>query len=277
MQDPNMRSKDVLTTGAVRPWHVLFILVLAYAVGFVAGHKLTLGIDEPVRPYLRIAVITVISAFLYLVFSVVVPELRRALPALFARPIVGIQRGDIGWAIATMLCWGYGFYRVAALLPVLRLWPGAYDDMRLVESVPAFEPRFLLVIGAMVVLAPLGEELMFRGFLMNLWIARKGRWFGVIASSIVFGLFHWEGAVFAGILGIALALIYLKYDSLWPGIALHALYNATTPFWALGGLVSVKPRGDASNPSHWILEIGLAILFFPAAWQFWRRFRPRGA
>lgn len=277
MHSPDIRSKEVMTAGAVRPWHVLFILVFAYAVGFVAGHKLTLGIGEPVRPYLRIAVVTVITAFIYIVFLVVVPELRRALPLLFARPGTSILPGDIGWAIAAMTCWGYGFYRVAALLPVLHLWPGAYDDLGFVEAVPAFEARFLLVIGAMVVLGPLGEELMFRGFLMNLWIARKGRWSGVILSSMVFGLFHWESALFAGILGVAFALIYLKYDSLWPGIALHALYNATTPFWVLGGLVAVKPRGDPANLSSWTFEIVLAILFFPAAWQFWRRFRPRGA
>jgi membrane protease YdiL (CAAX protease family) len=269
-------SKSVLVAGAVKPWHVVFVLLVAYAVSIVAGDKLTHGIDEEARPFIRLAVVSAIAAAIYIAYSLAVPEFRRELPMLFARPAQRVKVEDISWTVIAMAAWGYGFYRVAVLLPVLAMRPDLYDAMHFVEAIPPFEPRYLLVIACSIVIAPLGEELMFRGFLMNLWIARKGKWFGVIVSSVVFGLFHWDGALFAAALGVLFALVYLRYDSLWPGIGLHALYNATTPFWLVGGLVATKPRADAANPAHWILELLLAFLFFPAAWQFWRRFRPRG-
>jgi len=271
------RTRAALAGVAVRPWHVVFILLVAYAVGWVAGHKLTLGVEPALRPFVHQVVANAIAAAIMAAYAIVVPELRGALASLFARPAVTVRGADIAWAIAAMLCWGYGLYRVAVILPVVSRWPGLFEHFALVEDVPRFEAKYLLMIATMVTAAPLGEELMFRGFLMNLWIARKGTVAGVAWSSVVFGLFHWDSALFAAVLGLILALVYLKYESLWPGICLHAFYNATTSFWLAGGWFATKPRAAPGELSHWAPELVLAILFFPAAWFFWRRFRPGAA
>jgi membrane protease YdiL (CAAX protease family) len=207
-------------------------------------------------------------------FTLVVPEFRRALPILFQRPRLLVSRADAALAFAVTLCWGYGLYRAGFCLPVLQVEPEWFKAFGLSDAMPEFKARYLLILGGIVIVAPFAEELVFRGFLLNLWVARWGACVAIVASSIFFGVMHWERALFAGVLGVALALVYLKYDSLWPGIALHAAYNLLTFYWFLGGFFGVKDRATVQDPSNWIPEIALAILFFPFAWLFWRRFRP---
>jgi len=266
--------KDVLTQGAVKPWHVIFIVLVAYVVGGVAADKLLRVFDSGLRPYVRDGLSVSIAAVIMIAYTLVVPEFRRVLPILFRRARVPVTRTDAGWAFAVALCWGYGLYRAGFCLPALQLKPEWFSVVGLNEAMPDFQFRYLLLLAGPVLLAPLAEELVFRGFLLNLWIARWGVWPAIIASSLFFGAMHWERTLFAGVMGVGFALVYLKYDSLWPGIALHAAYNLLTFYWLLGGLFSIKDRATVQDPSNWIPEIALAILFFPFAWLFWRRFRP---
>lgn len=86
----------------------------------------------------------------------------------------------------------------------------------------------LFMLAGAGILAPLGEEMVFRGLLYP-WL--KGR-FGVpaaiIASGVLFGLFHVHPdlAVRAMALGIALGFIRERAGSLWPCVAAHAVNNS---------------------------------------------------
>ena len=82
-----------------------------------------------------------------------------------------------------------------------------------------------------IAIAPPVEEIFFRGLLYRCF--RNG--FGVVGAVIVSGLIF--GGIHAGsadaivlpllvILGMILALVYQKTNSLWPCIILHASYNA---------------------------------------------------
>lgn len=268
------RPKDVLVRGAVRAWHVIFILLVAYAVSEVSGFKLTQGLDPESRDRLFPILNGSINAIICLAFVVVVPEFRRSLPILFDTPLVEARAGDLTWAFLAMLCWGCGAYVTAFLAPLMQLKPEWYALAGFHETAAPVSTRYLAIAFASVLLAPIGEELMYRGFLMNLWAARWGVGGGVIASSIVFGLFHRQNALFAGVMGLALALVYLKYDSLWPGIAMHAAYNLVVFDPLFGQVVWVKNRAAIQDLANWIPEMILTVLFIPVAWQFWRRFRP---
>jgi membrane protease YdiL (CAAX protease family) len=97
-----------------------------------------------------------------------------------------------------------------------------------------------LVAGA--VIAPVAEELLFRGFALTAWRRSVGARSAIVRSSIVFVLAHvlfigGEGfrdaaslAFVAGAarLPVALALgwLYVRTGSLWAPIGLHAAYNA---------------------------------------------------
>jgi membrane protease YdiL (CAAX protease family) len=83
-----------------------------------------------------------------------------------------------------------------------------------------------------VVVAPVSEEIFFRGFLFG--GLRRGTSFVVAAlvSSGIWGLFHYTGPGSWGVVvqltvfGLALAWVYERTGSLWPPIALHVLNNA---------------------------------------------------
>ena len=79
-----------------------------------------------------------------------------------------------------------------------------------------------------MVLAPLFEELICRGLVLESLRARYGvfvAWFG---SSLFFGVMHIQPqlAVNAFFVGLVLAFLYLRTDSLWVAVLLHAFNNA---------------------------------------------------
>ena len=85
---------------------------------------------------------------------------------------------------------------------------------------------FILFISVAIV-APLSEEIFFRGFVLPGLVKRFGVGRSLLLSSLVFGLFHIDpGAIvptFA--LGLALGWVYLKTGSIWPAMFAHGLHN----------------------------------------------------
>jgi len=84
---------------------------------------------------------------------------------------------------------------------------------------------------ALSVTAALGEEAIFRGFVMTRLHRLFKRWTPVvILSGLSFGLAHlyqgWAGVVLTGIYGIVFSLVFIRRQSLWPCIAAHFLQDA---------------------------------------------------
>ena len=83
----------------------------------------------------------------------------------------------------------------------------------------------MFVMGGLV--APLAEEIFFRGVLYS-WLRNTlGVKPGILISGILFGAVHGEIsiAVATGVMGIALAWIYEQSESLWPAVIIHAINN----------------------------------------------------
>ncbi len=92
-----------------------------------------------------------------------------------------------------------------------------------------------------VVVAPLLEELIYRGLFQTSLLqtlGRSRRWVVVLASAFVFTIIHagvpWQVLPGLWVLGVFLGWLYEYTGSLWPGILLHAGFNA-----ANSGLVYV--------------------------------------
>lgn len=89
----------------------------------------------------------------------------------------------------------------------------------------------LAVVVLVTVVAPLGEELFFRGFFFGALRNWRGAWLAAIITGIVFGGIH-LGSSPAGyvvplmIFGAGLCMLYEWTGSLYPAIALHALNNS---------------------------------------------------
>ncbi|MDR1821223.1 MAG: CPBP family intramembrane metalloprotease [Oscillospiraceae bacterium] len=86
-----------------------------------------------------------------------------------------------------------------------------------------FWVRFVSV----VLLAPVVEEICFRGLLVNRAVYWLPKWAVVLISAAAFGIVHlnFVQGINAAVLGAALALLYLKYRSIWVPIAGHAANN----------------------------------------------------
>jgi membrane protease YdiL (CAAX protease family) len=103
-------------------------------------------------------------------------------------------------------------------------------------------PGLLLHLAAGAVVAPVAEELLFRGFALTAWRRTVGARGAIVRSSIAFVLAHVlfvggegfrDAALLAAVGGIsripvalALGWLYVRTGSLWAPIGLHAAYNA---------------------------------------------------
>jgi membrane protease YdiL (CAAX protease family) len=125
------------------------------------------------------------------------------------------------------------------------------NPQTIVQDIGADTSTLLLVAGAVVVIgvAPLCEELFFRGVLFRVLRQRMPLWPAAIVDGILFGLVHGHLVILPvlAVLGIVFCYVYERTGSLFPTIALHSLnntiaYGATTnngwvPALAVGTLV----------------------------------------
>lgn len=86
---------------------------------------------------------------------------------------------------------------------------------------------FGLAFVASVILAPVIEEIVFRGILFPAIAKRYGLLAGVLGSSVVFMLVHLNPVVMVSALplGVYLAIMYKRTNSIYPGMILHASWN----------------------------------------------------
>ncbi|MEX0785076.1 MAG: CPBP family intramembrane glutamic endopeptidase [Dehalococcoidia bacterium] len=99
-----------------------------------------------------------------------------------------------------------------------------------------FDSRAVLpMVGlATVIMAPLAEELFFRGFVFPGLIRPLGVTGAMLASGLLFGMFHVTnvetlGLVLPfGLIGMLFAWLYYRTGSLWPSIAAHLIFNAVS-------------------------------------------------
>ena len=85
---------------------------------------------------------------------------------------------------------------------------------------------------ALVVIAPVAEEMLFRGLIFREFARRYSMNHAIFGSAALFGLFHlnpWQ-IVVAFPIGVIAAWLVLKTGSIIPGIVLHAALNFTSSF-----------------------------------------------
>jgi membrane protease YdiL (CAAX protease family) len=157
------------------------------------------------------------------------------------------------------------------------IWAGLLHEStkeKLLEQLGANEGTTLLLLSAALtcVVAPVCEEILFRGFIFTALRNWKGTWPAAIITGLLFGGVHVGSApvidlVPLAFLGFGLCLLYRITGSLYPCIAAHSLNNSIAygsleswPFWQvvvlmgaslgmIGALVLVAKRaGVISAP-----------------------------
>ena len=85
-----------------------------------------------------------------------------------------------------------------------------------------------LAVLSLVVIAPIVEEIVFRGLLFGALAARLGVVASALITALLFGAVHGDPVLFPSLaaMGFIAALTYAATGNLWVAIALHALNNA---------------------------------------------------
>lgn len=96
----------------------------------------------------------------------------------------------------------------------------------------------ILAVFSIVLLAPITEEIIFRGYLYPVFAKKTGAFFSVIINSILFALLHypqmkgeffWLGIIFLS--GFLIAISRAVSGSTWLAILLHFFYNGILTFF----------------------------------------------
>ena len=168
-----------------------------------------------------------------------------------------------GWLVLT---WG-------AFLGFTAVWAralGVDESTTLPEGFGVQESDAALIATAalVTVLAPLAEEVFFRGFFFSALRGARAPWLAAVATGVVFGGIHAGGTpkeflVPLMVFGAGLCLLYWRTDSLYPAIVLHCLNNCLAFGFAVG----------------WSWEVPLLMLGANAAIaaMLWPLARPRFA
>jgi membrane protease YdiL (CAAX protease family) len=183
---------------------------------------------------------TVGAALIYLLcFGIIV-----SLPWVIKRYRTG--RTDLGltrlpsWADIGMAPAGFVIYLIASGLVIYAV----------AQSVPGFNAserqeigfqdlsrqyEYILAFLTLVIIAPIAEEAIFRGFLYGKLRKVAPLWVAVLVTSLLFGLLHmkWDGGLIAGInvgidvfiLSIVMCSLREVTGSIWAGILLHMMKN----------------------------------------------------
>ncbi len=243
-------------SGRVRPiWSFLLsvafsaaaFVVCTFVAGALSGDH-TLRFEVIFRPLLAVVLLG-----LYVWLLTIADHVEENRTAIMGFPIVN------GWR--RQFCAGclLGFVLpIIALIPVAK-WADTIVDVHLNSHTLALVPLILVVL----ISGALAEELMFRGYPFQRLEEAVGPLGAIAVFSVLFGAVHLTnpGASALGLLntvliGIVLAVAYLRTRALWLPLGLHFGWNATLGLLfglPVSGLriFNVVVRASASGP-RWL-------------------------
>lgn len=123
----------------------------------------------------------------------------------------------------------------------------------------AYILNYLLIA---VVVGPILEELVYRGFLYRAWERQWGWVRAMLATAILFGLVHPSHMVSAAIGSIVYVAVLRRTGTIWGPIAVHSAFNLAVNLPAFQALRAGDPPEALLGLRSWIPE--LACLAFVA-------------
>jgi len=158
----------------------------------------------------------------------------------------GLKVSDLSWGFAILLVALPAILLTSSVSGVVAHWisgeapdPLAHETLRLLT-----ENRgggwWWLTIGGVVVLAPILEELLYRGFVQSALVALTGsRWLAIIVGSLIFTSVHigaadWRAMPGLFVLSMAMGIAFERKGRIGIPIVMHALYNAFNVLISMG-------------------------------------------
>lgn len=87
--------------------------------------------------------------------------------------------------------------------------------------------EYILAFVTLVIVAPLAEEILFRGYLFGKLRKVSPLWVSILITSVLFGIVHfaWNVGIDVFALSIVMCLVRVWSGSLWPSILIHMSKN----------------------------------------------------
>jgi uncharacterized protein len=143
------------------------------------------------------------------------------------RELLALRR-PTSWRLAGLIALGIGIAMLMLLTTLGPLLdPGQEQGLTPKHWEPAHAAAYVgngIVVAGV---APIVEELTFRGLGYSL-LARFGRWTAIVLVGLLFALAHGlvEAFPFLAAFGAMLAYLRSRVNSVYPGMVVHALFNA---------------------------------------------------
>jgi membrane protease YdiL (CAAX protease family) len=136
-----------------------------------------------------------------------------------------------------------------------------------IRPLTQLDRHWISALLAFVLVAPLTEELLFRGLILRGFLARYPVRRAVLASALLFTLTHVNPWQFCSALaaGVLFAWWRVRTGSLWPGLIGHALLNSMVVLHRLlplrvRGFNEGDPLGPTTLQPLWFDAAGVALL-----------------
>jgi len=123
---------------------------------------------------------------------------------------------------------------------------------------------YILLIIAVAIIAPIGEELLFRGFLQQFleqnW---KDITRAILITSLFFSIIHMNPYWFIQIyvLGVMLGFLSWKTNSIFPPLILHALNNGTALLFSFIDIEKSSLYLWNNHVAPWVLLLAVALVY----------------
>lgn len=173
---------------------------------------------------IAVAAVSLDVALLSVVF------LRVVRPGAIPWGAMGLSLRGLAGRLLIGLLYGLLVFGVSALLEFLLAQIGIHQTQGMIyQSVTRASPgEFGLVLLAGAVVAPLVEEIYFRGYVFRAYLDQKGLGQAFLFSSGLFALVHLDLPALLPIfsVGLLLSFLYYRTGSIVPGIVAHAVNNA---------------------------------------------------
>ncbi|MCD8185357.1 MAG: CPBP family intramembrane metalloprotease, partial [Rikenellaceae bacterium] len=221
-------------------------------IGFLVGIAFGGRIDGLMTFFSYTASFAVTIAFALMLTRQRTGSLRRVMHFSFQ----GLNPTLILWGVILMLAMN------VVIEPLIELFPKEWYEW--IESQISSEGWAALTA---VLMAPVCEEILFRGIIQDSLTVKRGPISGILIASAIFGAIHGipQQVVAGFFLGLIIGYLYWRTRSLWSAIILHGINNALATFMnlfdseeALAGRSLSEIIGDPIR--YRLLYAGCAVL-----------------
>lgn len=215
----------LLPAWVVASFYIAQLLVAFSIVGLqLIGLNVQLGSSEAVEN-------TVFAAIIYLLTIAIVVGVPYLLKKTTSREVLGLTKLPT-WTDLMLAPAGFVVYFIgSALLLYLVAWLLPSVDLNQVQDTGfnniSFQYEYVLAFVTLVIIAPIAEELLFRGYLYGQLKRVVPMWAAVVITSGLFGAIHgsWNVALDTFALGVVLCVLREISGTIYPAIFLHMLKN----------------------------------------------------